>query len=141
MPSTNKASPPQDLVGKSKYRLKNIRKKSQILDNLSICTTVKKSQCHILTRQGNGGKGKMGQQSYKIQHSEGYDYYQYFFCFMSTYVNCYILDLLTALYTEPYFIFILCICSLFVFSVLALNTIFHLIFCVPLPFNKSFLSQ
>lgn len=141
MPSTNIASPPQDLVGESKYRLKNIRKKVKFLTIYPFAPLLKNPSAIFLSDKAMEERGKMGQQSYKIQHSEGYDYYQYFFSFMSTYVNRYILDLLTASYTEPYFIFIPCICSLFVFSVLALNTIFHLIFCVPLPFNKSFLSQ
>lgn len=57
------------------------------------------------------------------------------------FVSLYILDLLIPSYTGSYSKFIVCTCSVLVFSKLALNSIFVVILSATLPSNKPILSH
>lgn len=58
MPSTNIASPPQDLVGKSKYRLKNIRKKVKFLTIYPFAPLLKNPSAIFLSDKAMEERGK-----------------------------------------------------------------------------------
>lgn len=58
MPSTNIASPPQDLVGKSEYRIKNIREKSNSWQFIHFYCYSKKTDIIVSTDKAMEERGK-----------------------------------------------------------------------------------
>lgn len=135
MANTYIASPPQNHIEKSECQIKNIKKKVKFLTIYLFISLLKNpGAVSYQTRQWRK-KWENGDNLIRIQPSEGHDSHQYFFFL---FLRPFISGLFISSYTESYSQFIGCICSVFVFSKLALNGFLVVILSATLPSKKQF---